>query len=133
LALTYRRSGAEAPPFEYVAALRLAGAEGAAGAPRASMPGRPSLSDLGLSAVGGSLEYGLTDDLSVRVGYEALLREGAGSLTADPTLLKTVGLAYRLSGSTDLRLRYQLIERREAPNLPPAEARLAATELTVRF
>lgn len=133
LALTYRRSGADAPPFEYVAALRLASPPSAVAPPRASMAGRPAMSDLGLSAVGGSLEYGLTEGLRLSLGYEALLMEGSSNLTADPTRMKTVGLAYRLSGSTDVRLRYQLIERREAPNVPPAQARLAATELTVRF
>lgn len=133
LALTYRRSEADAPPFEYVAALRLASPAGAAGAGSAATGGAPALGDLGLSAVGGSLEYGLSDDLRVRLGYEALLRHGPGGLTADPALLKTVGLAYRLSGSTDVMLRYQLIETRQAPTLAPSAARLAATELTVRF
>jgi hypothetical protein len=133
LALTYRRSDPDAPPFEYVAALRLAGAPASAATPRASMSGRPALSDLGLTAVGGSLEYGIAEGLRLNLGYEALLMDGSSNVTVDPARLKTVGLAYRLSGSTDVRLKYQLIERRESPNVAPAEAHLAATELTVRF
>ena len=101
-------------------------------------------SDLGLSLSGprqlllrpvrGGVEYGLTDSLTVSLGYEALLRQGRGAAPTDSAALRTLGVGYRLSPSTSLSLRYHLMSYSDpliAATRPPS--RLGEAELTIRF
>ena len=130
--LGYRRASGESMPLEYVAATRFAPAVSSP-SPPGGAENRPLLSNLGLSGLRASVEYGVADDLRLILAYEALLREEAGKLTRDPTRLGSLGLAYRLSGSTDVRLNYGLIARLDENDTVRVQDRLASAELTVRF
>ena len=130
--LGYRPAATNNMALEYAAAARFAPPVTRAPAPGANA-NRPILSDLGLSGLRATVEYGLADDLRLTLAYEALLREAAGTVTPDPTRLGSVGLAYRLSGSADVRLNYGLIARRENNEPLRIQDRLASAQLTVRF
>jgi len=82
----------------------------------------------------GSLEYGLTDHLTLDLAYERMVKEGRGLITLDTTYLKTLGLGYRLSPSASLRLRYHIVDYQEGTLATPRyEDRLAEGRLLVRF
>jgi len=130
--LGYRPAGTDTRALEYTAAARLTPPVTAAPAPGAT-PYQPILSDLGLSGLRATVEYGLATDLRLTLAYEALLREAAGTIAPDPTRLGSVGLAYRLSGSADVRLNYGLIARRDNTETLRIQDRLASAQLTVRF
>jgi hypothetical protein len=130
--LGYRPAATNNMALEYTAAARFAPPVTRAPAPGANA-NRPILGDLGLSGLRATVEYGLADDLRLTLAYEALLREAAGAVTPDPTRLGSVGLAYRLSGSTDVRLNYGLIARRDSTETLRIQDRLASAQLTVRF
>jgi len=89
-------------------------------------------------SLGGSVEYGLTHDLTLDLAYERMVKEGQGLVSLDTTYLRSLGLQYRLSPSTSLRLRYHIIEYQEQanPNPIPApryEDRLTEGRLSVNF
>jgi len=82
----------------------------------------------------GSLEYGLTNDLTLDLAYERMVREGRGMVNLDTTDLRSLGLGYRLSPSASLKLRYHVIEYNE-PNAPAPryQDRLTEGRLSISF
>ena len=82
----------------------------------------------------GSVEYGVTPDLTLNLAYEALVRQGQGMAALDQASLKTLGVGYRLSPSTSVKLNYHLINYADHTRMGSRLAdRMAETELTVRF
>ena len=89
---------------------------------------------LSLGGLGGSVEYGLTDNLTVSLGYEALVREGQLPKILEGRRRRTVGIGYRLSPDALVRLRYHLIDyadKNVVGNRGPD--RLAESELSISF
>jgi len=82
----------------------------------------------------GSLEYGLTNSLTLDLAYERMVREGRGMVNLDTTDLRSLGLGYRLSPSASLKLRYHVIEYSEPndPN-PRYQDRLTEGRLSISF
>jgi len=98
--------------------------------------GSPTLAsgEISLRRLRGAVEYGLTDNLSLGVAYESMVREGKDAAVLDRASLRTVGVGYRFSPSTSLNLRYHLIDYSDRTRLGARlEDRMAETELTVRF
>jgi hypothetical protein len=82
----------------------------------------------------GSVEYGVTPSLTLNLAYEALVRQGQGMTALDEASLRTLGIDYRLSPSTSLKLNYHLINYADRTRVGSRlEDRMAETELTVRF
>lgn len=86
-----------------------------------------------LDRVGGSVEYSLSDSLSLSLAYSALTSGGRLLPTPLSTRLKTLGVGIRISSATSLSLRYHLLERPERTGAPSPVRSLAETELLVRF
>jgi hypothetical protein len=97
-------------------------------------PARMSaVSQPSLGGVGGSVQYSLSDSLSLSLAYSALTSGGRLLPTPVSTTLKTLGVGIRISPRTSLSLRYYLIERPEGTAAPGPTRSLAETELLVRF
>jgi hypothetical protein len=90
--------------------------------------------DLSVRGLRGSVAYGLTDDLSINLSYEEMMRAMPQGHPLDRASETTVGVGYRLSSSMQLKLRYHLIEY--GPGSPVTERkadRLAEGEFSVAF
>jgi len=99
-----------------------------------SPPARVASSDISLHRLRGTFEYGVTDNLSLNLAYESMVREGRGAVMLDAASLRTLGVGYRLSPSTSVNLRYHLIDYADrTPDGSRLQDRMAETELTVRF
>ena len=97
-------------------------------------PSLQATRELLLRPVRGGVEYGLTDSLTISLGYEALLRQGRGAAPSDSAALRTLGVGYRFTPSTSLSLRYHFMSYSDpllAATRPPS--RLGEAELTIRF
>jgi hypothetical protein len=102
--------------------------------PDVAAPERIASTDISLRRLRGSVEYGITDNLSLNLAYEAMVREGRGTVVLDAASLRTLGVGYRLSPSTSLNLSYHLIDYADHTTQGTRLAdRMAETELTVRF
>jgi len=102
--------------------------------PDVAAPERIASTDISLRRLRGSVEYGITANLSLNLAYEAMVREGRGTVVLDAALLRTLGVGYRLSPSTSLNLSYHLINYADyTPQGTRLADRMAETELTVRF
>lgn len=86
-----------------------------------------------LGRVGGSVQYSLSDSLSLSLAYSALTNGGRLLPTPLSARLKTLGVGIRISPGTSLSLRYHLVERPERAGTPNPVRSLAETELLVRF
>jgi hypothetical protein len=103
-------------------------------APASLAPRDDALTDFSLHRLRGSFEYGVTDNLSLAVAYEAAVRQGAGTTILDAASLKTLGLGYRFSPSTSVNLKYHLIDYADHTGAGARlEDRMAETDLVVRF
>lgn len=93
-----------------------------------------ALTDFSLHRLRGSFEYGVTDNLSLAVAYEAMVRQGVGATILDAASLKTLGVGYRFSPSTSVTLKYHLIDyANHTGQGARLEDRMAETDLVVRF
>jgi hypothetical protein len=100
----------------------------------APAPARIASTDISLRRLRGSVEYGVTPSLTLNLAYEALVRQGQGMTALDEASLRTLGIDYRLSPSTSLKLNYHLINYADRTRVGSRlEDRMAETELTVRF
>jgi hypothetical protein len=96
--------------------------------------GRLASSDISLRRLSGTLEYGVTDNLSLNLAYESMIREGRGMMALDAASLRTLGIGYRLSPSTSVNLKYHLIDYADrTQDGSRLQDQMAETELTVRF
>jgi hypothetical protein len=90
--------------------------------------------DISLRRLLGTVEYGVTDNLTLNLAYESMVREGRGTVLLDAASLRTLGIGYRLSPSASLKLSYHLISYADHTGIGSRlEDRMAAGELTVRF
>jgi len=97
-------------------------------------PERIASTNVSLRRLRGTVEYGLTDDLTLNLAYESMVREGRGTVVLDAASLRTLGVRYRLSPSTSVKLKYHLIDYADHTRVGSRlEDRMAETELTVRF
>lgn len=144
IGVIYRASAGEAAGLPQVplGGLSIAPITGLAGSrlpitraqPETSSSAHIASSDISLHRLRGTFEYGVTDDLSLNLAYESMVREGRGTVTLDAASLRTLGVGYRLSGSTSVNLRYHLIDYADgARDGSHLQDRMAETELTVRF
>jgi hypothetical protein len=102
--------------------------------PDVATPARIASTDISLRRLRGSVEYGVTPDLTLNLAYEALVRQGQGMAALDQASLRTLGVGYRLSPSTSVKLNYHLINYADHTRVGSRLAdRMAETELTVRF
>jgi hypothetical protein len=100
----------------------------------AAPPDRIASGDISLRRLQGTLEYGVTDSLTVNLAYESLVREGRGPALLDAASLRTLGVGYRFSPSTSVKLSYHLIDYADYTRAGARVAdRMAEGELTVRF
>lgn len=118
-------------PISGLAAARLPAGRAAADV---STPDRIASGDISLHRLQGSFEYGVTDNLTLNLAYESMVREGRGPALLDAASLRTLGVGYRLSPSTSVKLSYHLIDYADYTRAGARlEDRMAETELTVRF
>ena len=118
-------------PISGLAAARLPAGRAAADVPT---PDRIASGDISLHRLQGSFEYGVTDNLTLNLAYESMVREGRGPALLDAASLRTLGVGYRLSPSTSVKLSYHLIDYADYTRAGVRlEDRMAETELTVRF
>jgi len=102
--------------------------------PDVPAPARIASTDISLRRLRGSVEYGVTSNLTLNLAYEALVRQGRGMAALDEASLRTLGVGYRLSPNTSVKLNYHLINYADHTRLGSRlEDRMAETELTVRF
>ncbi len=95
---------------------------------------RIASTDISLHRLQGTLEYGVTDSLTLKLAYESLVREGRGPALLDAASLRTLGVGYRFSPSTSVKLSYHLIDYADYTRAGTRVAdRMAEGELTVRF
>jgi hypothetical protein len=104
------------------------------GAGPASGTAEPVLSDPMISRLRTAYEYDLGSALTLSLAYEDIDRRGQGSAALDEASLASVGIGYRLTPSTSVRLSYSLLEySNHVFNTPLVHDRLAETEVSVEF
>ncbi len=131
LALRYSES---TPERSSLGSMGLSLPSGGASPTKGALDGPNAITEPRVRSLAGSLEYGLTNNLSLDVAYERMVKEGHNLANFDTTDLRSLGLRYRLSPSTSLRLRYHIIEYAEpADTTPRYQDRLTEGRLSVSF
>ncbi len=121
------------PPelLDYLArsAASLRGQEG-----RSPAGAEPALADPRVSRLRTAYEYGLGSALTLNLAYEEIARRGQGLAALDVASLTSVGIGYRLTPSTSLKLSYSLLEYSNYLfDTPPLRDHLAETAVSVEF
>lgn len=101
-----------------------------------AVPGsaEPALSDPRFSRLRTSYEYGLGSALTLSLAYEEIARTGQGKEALDAASLTSLGVGYRLTPSTSVKLSYTLLEYANyALATPPLRDRLAETAVSIAF
>ena len=130
VALTYDR--AFRPPgmldyFASVAAERGAKTDGATAA-------EPALRDPQVSRVRTAYEYGIGRALTLSLAYEEIARSGQGLEPLDSASLASLGIGYRVTPSTSVKLSYSLLEySTHVFDSPTLRDRVAETAVSIGF
>jgi hypothetical protein len=105
-----------------------------AGTGRHAGTAEPALSDPQVSRLRTAYEYGLGSALTLSLAYEDIARRGQGRAEIDEASLTSVGIGYRLTPSTSVKLSYSLLEYSNYVfDTPLVRDRLAETEVSVEF
>jgi len=102
-------------------------ARGAAGAGAA-------LSDPLISRVRTAYEYGLGSALTLSLGREEISRYGQDKAPLDAASLTSLGVGYRFTPSTSVKVSYSLLDYQNyTSDAPPVRERVAETSVSVEF
>jgi len=131
VAISYSRDP-EAPKLLDYLALSVAGQ---------AMPDRdkvvsaePAMRDPLVSRLRTAYEYGLGSALTLSLAYEELDRRGQSETPLDTASLASIGVGYRLTSSTSVKLSYSLLEySNHIVETPPLRDRVAETAISIEF
>lgn len=94
----------------------------------------PALRDPTVSRLRTAYEYGLGSALTLSLAYEEIARQGQGLSLLDAASLASLGIGYRLTPSTSLKLSYSLLEyANHVYDTPPVRDRMAETAVSIEF
>jgi hypothetical protein len=100
----------------------------------ASGPADPAVGDPRLSRLRTAYEYDVSSALTLSLAYEGIARRGHGMETLDTASLASVGIGYRLTPSTSVKLSYSLLEySNRVLDTPPMRDRVAETAVSIEF
>ncbi len=100
----------------------------------ASGPADPAVGDPRLSRLRTAYEYDVSSALTLSLAYEGIARRGHGMETLDTVSLASVGIGYRLTPSTSVKLSYSLLEySNRVLDTPPVRDRVAETAVSIEF
>jgi hypothetical protein len=131
VAFNYNRGTAAPEILDYLA---MSGPLASSASARGGPPAGPVVSDPTVSRLRAAYEYGIGRLFTVRLGREQISRYGVGSLPLDAASVTSVGMGYRLTPSTSLRLSYSLLDYENyASGASPVRERVAETAVSVEF
>ena len=114
--------------------LALSAAGSARGDLEATTTADPALRDPRVSRLRTAYEYGIGSAITLSLAYEEIARQGQGLSPLDAASLASVGLGYRLTSSTSVRLSYSLLEYSNYVfDSPPVRDRVAETAVSIEF
>ena len=130
VALTYGRDLRPPEMLDYLASLAAekgAKVDGVSGA-------EPALRDPQVSRVRTAYEYGLGRALTLSLAYEEIARSGQGLEPLDSASLASLGIGYRITPSTSVKLSYSILEYSNYLfDSPPLRDRVAETAVSIGF
>lgn len=133
LALSTSRAASSPSPSPLGASRTLAPFAPFGGAEGADDP-TIGIADLLTRRVSTSYEYGVTDDLTLSLAYEAIARTGHNKSPLDAASRTSLGVGYRIFPGGSLELNYSLFDysNKLTPG-PHLGDRMTETQVTVRF
>jgi len=94
----------------------------------------PAIRDPLVSRLRTAYEYGLGPALTLSLAYEELDRRGQSETPLDTASLASIGVGYRLTSSTSVKLSYSLLEySNHIVETPPLRDRVAETAISIEF
>lgn len=114
--------------------MALSSEEGRGGAEPPVLGAQPARRDPRVSRVRTAYEYDLTAALSLSLAYEKIARRGDNLSTLDTASFASLGVGYRLTPSTSVKLSYSLLEYSNyVTDTPPVRDHVAQTAVTIEF
>jgi len=93
-----------------------------------------ALSDPSISRLRTAYEYAIGSALTLSLGREEIARRGSNLLPLDAATLTSLGIGYRVTPSTSVKVTYSLLDYQNyVSNAPPVRERVAETAVSIEF